>query len=170
MEEADEFLAALAQCQDGEQQIAVINRWKGKRDGQGRFQPRAARGERREPKTPAASPKTSERGPRKCPNCNGTHESRTCPKPGIAVKDRLCFECNLPGHSAQHCPTKKALKAIEDQPAQVQARAAVAGLAWLGMVQDDGYQRPKKTSRPMPRQATLADWPIKVKGNRFAVF
>ena len=41
MEEADEFLAALAQCQDGDEQVAVINRWKGKRDGGGHFMPTA---------------------------------------------------------------------------------------------------------------------------------
>ena len=101
MEEADGLLAALSQCRDGDEQIAVINRWKGNRDGGGSFQPRAPRGERRERSAP--TPKTPERGPRKCPNCNGTHESRACPKLGIAVKDRLCFGCSSPDtapHSA----------------------------------------------------------------------
>ena len=65
MEEADEFLAALAQCQDGDEQIAAINRWEGDRTSSGRSMPKAEGqlGERRERDT--ATPKASERGPRK---------------------------------------------------------------------------------------------------------
>ena len=47
------------------------------------------------------------------------------------------------------------------------------GDASIHMVDDEGYAKPKRTVRPMPRQATLADF-IKVKdtkqGNRFEVF
>ena len=56
MEDADEFLAALAQCQDGHEQLAVINRWKSSKAGNGRYQPRnpaGQRGERRERSSPA---------------------------------------------------------------------------------------------------------------------
>jgi len=44
------------------------------------------------------------------------------------------------------------------------------GDASCNMVDDEGYARPRRTARPLPRQATLADF-IKVKatkqGNRF---
>ena len=47
VDEADEFLSALAQCQDGHEKLAATNRWKsGKTGGGGRFQPRRADGPR----------------------------------------------------------------------------------------------------------------------------
>ena len=149
MEDADEFLAALAQCQDGHEQLAVINRWKSSKAGNGRYQPRnpaGQRGERRERSSPAPRGAT-DRGPRKCPNCGGTHEDRKCPKPPVAVKDRLCWECGLPGHSSASCP-KKSLKAIEDQPDTRSGIKAVSGLMPFFMVQDDeGFQAPRRPAR-----------------------
>ena len=138
MMEADEFLAALGQCQDGHEQLAVINRWKGGKAGGGRFQPRAAGGGRadRAPRTPKT---VGERGPRKCPNCGGTHEDRKCPKAPVAVKDRACWDCGQTGHNSANCP-KKSLKAIEDQPGN-DTRTGIKGLMLFFLLQDEeGYQ------------------------------
>ena len=127
--------------------VMAVNRFNNKRKAGQRAAPQqVARG-------PNAASPAGDRGPRRCPNCNGTHPERKCPKPAVAVSDRRCWVCNKKGHVGRDCPDKtKGVKAIEDvKGANV--------LNWIGSVDDEGFQQPRRTvRRPTPRPATLGDF------------
>ena len=95
------------------------------------------------------------RQPRKCPNCNKEHPERICPYPAIDKSKRRCWICDQEGHQSNACPNKKAgapIKAIEDQ------QSGSMPFFGVGLVDEQGFTKVVKGSRPMPTQAKLASF------------
>ncbi len=133
----------LSNVSSFEDLVMAIGKWNNRRGGRpppGVPQPRTATA-------------ITDRAPRKCPNCNGEHQERRCPRPAVAVKDRACWGCGEKGHTRTRCPQRQRdLKAMEDGP------ASPGNVNGFFMVEDEGFKTPKKTCRPLPRTATLADF------------
>ncbi len=88
------------------------------------------------------------RRPRRCANCGKEHAALKCPEPPVAVSDRKCWVCEKKGHIGRDCPDKKRpIKAIEDAPRP-----------FFGCIMDEGFTPAKRTVRPTPRPATIADF------------
>ncbi len=107
------------------------------------------------PRGQGATPPAGDRGPRQCPNCNGTHAERKCPKAAIPVADRTCWTCGKKNHTSRDCPDKgKALRAIVDDK-------SATTMNWIGIVDHEGFRQPhprRTVHRPTPRQTTLGDF------------
>ena len=143
--------------------VMALGKWNNRRSSAVRRPPPRSTTSAPPPRStaPARQPNRGGAGgdrPRKCPNCNGEHPERRCPKPAVAIQDRTCWQCLQKGHVSSKCPQRQtALRAIEDGPA---SPGVISGFF---MVEDDGFQvakRGKRTAKtkPMPVQAQLGDF------------
>jgi len=153
-----ELMAALNTA-DPEEMLQAVMKWKGKfnRGGGGGGGARRPRDDRR------AAPKVGDRPQRRCPNCGEQHEKKDCTKPQVAFKDRLCWTCGGKDHTSAQCTKGKGpIKAIEDGPikavAEIIEKMKLNGC--FAVTNDDGYvaANPRRKSRPMPIQNTLASY------------
>ncbi len=138
-----------AQVTNVEELIAAFNRLQSRE--RGRPQQRDRPPARESTTAPRRSGPTGPRPPRRCANCGEQHEQLICPHPTVPVGDRRCWDCKQKGHTANRCPKKsqsRPLKAVED----------IEEMPFFAVEDADGFRRPRKTARPMPRPATLHDF------------
>ena len=95
-----------------------------------------------------------ERGPRKCPNCGKEHAELKCPLPPVDRAARPCWVCHKTGHIGRDCFNKKQIGGLSDERS-VGVISPDGALRRLAMVE---YAVPKKTAKPIPRQAVLCDF------------
>ena len=93
----------------------------------------------------------TERLPRNCANCGGTHAEIKCPHPEVARDKRKCWTCQGTGHSSKDCPKKAkrltgAVRTVEEEEPLLMA------------ISSDGFVPARRTARPVPRPATLGDF------------
>ncbi len=109
-------------------------------------------GRGRSTRTSGAAPPPS--GPRKCPNCGKEHTDRKCPHPPVPVDERLCWFCQLKGHTSANCEKRKRAGAVKNLE---EPTAGPAGKV-LFAVNSDGYTPVRRGNRPQRKPFTIVDF------------
>ena len=95
--------------------------------------------------------------PQRCPNCGGEHPKQDCKKPPVPMNERRCWSCNECGHTSNRCPKKNGQKGMRVGNVESEDDLPCFGMCAM-VVDEEGYQKVQRGTKPRPRGATVADF------------
>ena len=153
----DEPMPDLQSFDNVDGYIAALTQWNKRGDKNGR-------------RPPPNSQQKDQRGPRKCPNCGGVHESLKCPHASVDISQRPCWNCGKVGHRSSQCPSKQQAVKLMEQQKQANEKPSIEqqvdqSINGMFMCEMDvppapaGFDLPARRQRvrerPMPSKPTL---------------